>query len=140
MRWFGSPSNETLKNGLGKGTERPEFNIDPTFSLLPYLYDEKTRYRHLGLSQCSDGMAEQLRIGALRRLAATPHAGTRSTLAVCQAQRSAVAMRETPGINPFRNGPTLGEGRTHGCFEMDLGVHSDPLFAEQIPARDCRRV
>ena len=45
-------------------------------------------------------------------------------------------MRERPGINPFRNGPTREKAERIAASRWTSERARSPLFAEQIPAPD----
>ena len=45
-------------------------------------------------------------------------------------------MREKPGINPFRNGPTREKAERMAASRWTSERARSPLFAEQIPAPD----
>jgi hypothetical protein len=81
-------------------------------------------------------MAEQPKDwSAPRRLAATPNAGTRSNLAVCQTRKErGRAMKEAPGINPFRNDPNREKAELMAASKWAWERARFPLFADQIPA------
>ena len=49
-------------------------------------------------------------------------------------------MRERPGINPFRNGPTRERAERIAASRWTSERARSPLFADQIPAPDPRRI
>ena len=49
-------------------------------------------------------------------------------------------MRERPGIDPFRNGPTREKAERMAASRWTSERARSPLFADQIPAPDPRRI
>jgi hypothetical protein len=141
---FGSPSNETLKNGLVKGTDRREFNIDPRLSVgaVP-LPREGSLTGSFDFPSAVRGWRSNRRIG-VRCGGWRP----RHTLAhglpgrVPDAKGARATMKEAPGINPFRNDPSgrrLNAWLLRDGLGSALGSPSSPTrFRLQIPTGSSR--
>src|SRR5215831_4479771 len=76
---------------------------------------------------------------ALRRLADTPHAGTRSCVAVCQTRKERGGDEGSTGPKPFRNGPTREKAerittlRPNSWVNWHLPFHTSVQATTDVP-------